>query len=118
MMEAARSSETLVNFYQTARRYNPVPIALMMEAGRSSETLVNFYQTARRYNPVLIALMMAAERSSETLVNFYQTTRRYNPEDSHLPSTRLHGTTSQKTAIFVLTVVRTSNPTQVFVWRD
>jgi hypothetical protein len=23
MMEAARNSETLVNFYQTARRYNP-----------------------------------------------------------------------------------------------
>jgi hypothetical protein len=23
----------------------------MMEAGRSSETLVNFYQTTRRYNP-------------------------------------------------------------------
>jgi hypothetical protein len=23
----------------------------MMEAGRTSETLVNFYQTARRYNP-------------------------------------------------------------------
>jgi hypothetical protein len=23
MMEAARSSETLVNFYQTTRRYNP-----------------------------------------------------------------------------------------------
>jgi hypothetical protein len=26
-------------------------IALMMEAARSSEKLVNFYQTARRYNP-------------------------------------------------------------------
>jgi hypothetical protein len=26
-------------------------IALMMEASRTSETLVNFYQTARRYNP-------------------------------------------------------------------
>jgi hypothetical protein len=26
-------------------------IALMMEAARTSETLVNFYQTARRYNP-------------------------------------------------------------------
>jgi hypothetical protein len=26
-------------------------IALMMEAARSSETLVNFYQTARCYNP-------------------------------------------------------------------
>jgi hypothetical protein len=26
-------------------------IALMMEAARSSETSVNFYQTTRRYNP-------------------------------------------------------------------
>jgi hypothetical protein len=26
-------------------------IALMMEAARSSETLVKFYQTTRRYNP-------------------------------------------------------------------
>jgi hypothetical protein len=26
-------------------------IALMMKAARSSETLVNFYQTTRRYNP-------------------------------------------------------------------
>jgi hypothetical protein len=26
-------------------------MALMMQAARSSETLVNFYQTTRRYNP-------------------------------------------------------------------
>jgi hypothetical protein len=26
-------------------------IALMMEAARTSETLVNFYHTTRRYNP-------------------------------------------------------------------
>jgi hypothetical protein len=26
-------------------------ISLMMEAARSSETLLNFYQTTRRYNP-------------------------------------------------------------------
>jgi hypothetical protein len=26
-------------------------IALMMEAARTSETVVNFYQTTRRYNP-------------------------------------------------------------------
>jgi hypothetical protein len=26
-------------------------IALMMEAARTSETLVNFYQTTRRYKP-------------------------------------------------------------------
>jgi hypothetical protein len=28
-----------------------VAIALMMEAASTSETLVNFYQTTRRYNP-------------------------------------------------------------------
>jgi hypothetical protein len=44
----------------------------------------------------LIALMMEAAMTSETLENFYQTTRRYNP----------------KTAIFILTAVRTSNPTK------
>jgi hypothetical protein len=26
-------------------------VALMMEAARTSETLVNFYQTTQRYNP-------------------------------------------------------------------
>jgi hypothetical protein len=46
MMEAARTSETLINFYQTT----PL-ITLMMEAARTSETLVNFYQITRRYNP-------------------------------------------------------------------
>jgi hypothetical protein len=30
---------------------NEVLIALMMEAARASETLVNFYQTTRHYNP-------------------------------------------------------------------
>jgi hypothetical protein len=45
MMEAARTSETLVNFYQIT-----LLIALMMEAARTSETLVNFYQTTRSYN--------------------------------------------------------------------
>jgi hypothetical protein len=27
------------------------PCSLMMEAARTSETLVNYYQTTRRYNP-------------------------------------------------------------------
>jgi hypothetical protein len=29
----------------------PERLLLMMEAARTSETLVNFYQTTRRYNP-------------------------------------------------------------------
>jgi hypothetical protein len=41
----------------------------------------------------LIALMLEAARTYETLVSFY------------------HGATTQKTAIFILTAVRTSNPT-------
>jgi hypothetical protein len=49
--------------------------------------------------------MMEAARTSETLVNF----------------TRLHGATTQKTAIFLLTAVRTSNPTKevltIILWR-
>jgi hypothetical protein len=44
---------------------------------------------------IIIALMMETARTSETVVT----------------STRLHGATTQKTAIFVLTAVRTSNPT-------
>jgi hypothetical protein len=50
----------------------------------------------------LIALMMEAARTSEMLVNFYQI--------------RLHGATTQKTAIFVLIAVRTSNPTGFFLF--
>jgi hypothetical protein len=42
---------------------------------------------------MIAALMMEAASTSETSINFYQTTRSYNPED------------------FILTAVRTSNPT-------
>jgi hypothetical protein len=38
--------------YITARFLSPgLLIALMMKAARTSETLVNFYQTKRCYNP-------------------------------------------------------------------
>jgi hypothetical protein len=54
---------------------------------RSSETLVNFYQTTWHQNLEncqsdrnLATFQMSF---SETLVNFYQTTRCYKPEDSH-----------------------------------
>jgi hypothetical protein len=36
---------------QNSRKFMSKLIALVMEAARTSETLVNFYQTTRRYNP-------------------------------------------------------------------
>jgi hypothetical protein len=42
---------SLVEVYQRFRGPCCLAIALMMEAARTSETLVNFYQTTRRYNP-------------------------------------------------------------------
>jgi hypothetical protein len=44
MMEAARTSETLVNFYQTARRYNPEDSHL----GLSLFRMENWHTAARR----------------------------------------------------------------------
>jgi hypothetical protein len=81
-----------------------------------------------------IALMMVAARTSKPFVNSYHATRRYNPENSHLsttfqrsalpPSSRqgvvqtsetlLNGTRTQKTAIFILTAVRTANRTMKY----
>jgi hypothetical protein len=57
------------------------PSSGLMEAARASETVVNFYQTTWLYNPS--SGLMEAARTSETLVNLYQTTWRYNPEDSN-----------------------------------
>jgi hypothetical protein len=39
-------------------------IALMMEAARTSGTLVNFYQTTRRYNPEDSYHVLTAVRTS------------------------------------------------------
>jgi hypothetical protein len=39
-------------------------IALVMEAARTSETLVNFYQTTRRYNPEDSHFVLTAVRTS------------------------------------------------------
>jgi hypothetical protein len=44
--ELCRSVEMYQRFIHTVSI-----IALMMEAASTSETLVNFYQTTRRYNP-------------------------------------------------------------------
>jgi hypothetical protein len=96
-----------------------------MAAVCTSETSVKFYRTTRRYNPVvlagsiIIALMMEATSTSKTSINFYQTTRSYNPEELAasiiiilmMEAERLHGATTQKTAIFKLAAVRTPIPT-------
>jgi hypothetical protein len=41
----------LVGFEVLTAVSTKLAIALMMEAARTSETMVNFYQTTRRYNP-------------------------------------------------------------------
>jgi hypothetical protein len=58
----------------------------MMEAARSSETLVNFYRTTRRYNPEDSHLR--TNRRENLKSYFYQTTRRSIPEDSYLHTRR------------------------------
>jgi hypothetical protein len=42
-------------------------IALMMEAARTSETLVNFYQTTRRYNPEDSHLLFSGRSTNRTI---------------------------------------------------
>jgi hypothetical protein len=78
-MEAARTSETLVNFYQTTRRYNPEDSHLRTHHRENLKSyLVNLsgdivHRCVRRFE-TLIALTMEAAKTSETLVNFYQKT--------------------------------------------
>jgi hypothetical protein len=44
-------------------------IALMMEAASASETLVNFYQTTRRYNPEYF-ILPAVRTSDPTYIKY------------------------------------------------
>jgi hypothetical protein len=53
-----------------------------MEAACTSETSVNFYQTTRCYNPEDSRLRTRRRENLKSY--FYQTTRRNNPEDSCL----------------------------------
>jgi hypothetical protein len=43
----------------------------MMEAARTSETLVNFYQTTRRYNPEEAIFILAAVRTSNPTLGLF-----------------------------------------------
>jgi hypothetical protein len=47
-------------------------IALMMEAARTSETLVNFYHTTRRYNPEDSYLPLINKTRKHTQLIFYK----------------------------------------------
>jgi hypothetical protein len=53
MMEAADTSETLVKFYQTARRYNPEDSHLLIQNGR----ILNPHRTCIRSILNLISLL-------------------------------------------------------------
>jgi hypothetical protein len=46
-------------------------IALMMEAARTSETSVNFYQTTRRYNPEDSHLHEERKWEGDICLHFY-----------------------------------------------
>jgi hypothetical protein len=64
----------------------------MMEAARTSETLVNFYQTTRCYNPedsnlypILFKISTLYRCFSETLTSTHESTRRHNQERHRHP---------------------------------
>jgi hypothetical protein len=67
MMEVARSSETLVNFYQTTRRYNPEDSHLRTNHSENLKSYFLFvvFQTVRRSNTV--------NMNSPPLVRFHPT---------------------------------------------
>ena len=58
-------------------------------------------------------MRIQAAGSSSALVLIYQIILYYIPEDYY---TKLHGLTSQKTVIFIVTAVRTSNLMSVFLF--
>jgi hypothetical protein len=59
----------------------PSLIALMMEAARTSKTLVNFYQATRRYNPEDIHLRNIKAFAWKFMINISQESR-YAGRDS------------------------------------
>jgi hypothetical protein len=92
MMEAARTSETLVNFYQTTRRYNPEDSNLHTHRRENLKSyLVSSCFPNNIFEAFLIslALMMEAVSTSEMSVNFYKNTQRNIPEDSDLQFCKL-----------------------------
>jgi hypothetical protein len=51
-------------YYSPEDQQRHTHFAVMMEAARTSETLVNFYQTTRRYNPEDSLFVLIAVRTS------------------------------------------------------
>jgi hypothetical protein len=49
MMEAANTSETYVNFYQTTRRYNPEDNHIHTRHRENLKSQLKFFFTLRRY---------------------------------------------------------------------
>jgi hypothetical protein len=78
----------------------PTHLTLKIEAAISSETSVSYYITKRCQNPV----KMEAARSSETLVSYSNTTQinksmkmeTAKSSETSLPTTTLHGVTTQR----------------------
>jgi hypothetical protein len=109
MMEAARPSETTVNFHQTSRRYIPEDshlrihrrenlksyskirwdfrfsrrrVWIWLSSGMLHRVVLHKLTDVSEVFTALSVLMMEAVGPSETSVNFYETTRRNIPEDS------------------------------------
>jgi hypothetical protein len=102
MMEAARTYETLANFYQTTRRYNPEdshlctsvfcvqPELFLKMAVFWVVGLCNLVEVYRRFRGACCLHHQGDEAASTsaTSVDLYQTTWRNNPEDSRLRTHR------------------------------
>jgi hypothetical protein len=77
MMEAARTSETLVNFYQTTRRYNPEDSHLHRLRVFESRALASIFMA----EDGTLKMEAVGPCPSELLVPTYKFTRGHNPED-------------------------------------
>jgi hypothetical protein len=101
MMEAAGTSETLVNFYQTTRCYNPEdsnlqrkcslrlhietgsgahPASYLMSTGFKVAGVELVVRVMTLFSFVESTLKMDLVRSSKTLVTIYKAARRHNSE--------------------------------------